>query len=288
MTRRKPGAATKAREPLSLDDSPLGRAWSREIEDRRNRRHPNTADLEDAVARLPLAVKSGTLPWPAHWSPVPPLRLVRPALANTATDAEIAGCFVTNLIAARVTPVPTENERQRARLVGALAAKVRGLRSEVHALGLTERDLFALVAYHEPADGMRGLRDAIGPTRRAVLDALSDRPGSAMTVLDALAPAATHAFLPPRMWNPADPPRAQATATLDALLCVLSVFVPAATIDMATRCTVACYPADERGIRKRAAKYLALHRPELRSREGLSWGAGELSPLIPLDSSVTA
>lgn len=287
MTRRKTGSASKDRSMLGLDDSPLGRAWNREIKDRRNRGHPSAEEIEAAVPRLPLVVKSGTLQWPAHWPPVPTLRLVRPALRDTASCDEIAHNFVLHVCEARLGRKPSEDERQRELLIQRLAQKIRGLRSEVHALGLSERDLFYRFAYHEPADGMQRIRETIEPVRSALFAMMDHRPGSAMTVLNALAPAAKHAFLRPRMWNLVNPPRAQSTSSFDAMLCVLSTFMPGATIHLAKDCAIAFHPDDERGICKRAAQYLAKHRPELRPREGISWGSGELSPLIPLDSSVT-
>jgi hypothetical protein len=211
----------------------------------------------------------------------------RPAIARDASEQELADHFALHLAAAGFASPPSEDERQRARHIQALAMKVRALRSEVAALRLTEMDLFNLVAYvGSTSEPLATMRDALGADRFRVLSAMSDRPGSAIQVLESLPAAAVHALLPPREWNPADPPRARATASLDAFLCKLSVFVGGATVELATACAIAFHPDAERGIRKRAAKHLDTHRYELRPREGLSWGAAELSPLIPLESSV--
>lgn len=273
----------------ALDETPIGMAWRRNIASRIERGHPSAAAVVAMVERLPSEVKSGVMPAPDWWLSKPrPVKMWGPSVDMDSSEDEIAHNFVTHLCLFRLAVPPSVEKLQRARLIASAERKLAALRRDLELLGVTQHELFLALrdkAWHaEPSEWKTGNIFRSRPSEAVSLN-LSEEPGSALFVLDAFLPAARSPLcqhvLDLQLWNPDDPPEEPATATLDAFVCVLSVFVAGATLTLAAQCAVACHPEQARGIYRRAAKYRRAHGDALQPRQGIEWGAGALSPLPP-------
>lgn len=275
--------------PVALDDTPLGQAWARTIEDRAKRGHPSATAIVAMVERLPAEVKSGPMPPPAWWpgKVCLPLRTIAPAVDRDSSEAEVADNFVSHMCLHRLAVPPSPEQRERELLIASAERKVAALRRDLQRLGVTQQELFWVLrsSPHE-SEFTNTLRSIFRGTPNEVWSmTLSDHPGSALCVLDAFIPAARAPLFESaaqvRLWNPDDPPCEPATATLDAFACVLSVFFAGATLTLAARCAIACHPERARGIYRRAARYRSVHGDALQPRQGIEWREGAFSPLPP-------
>lgn len=274
----------------ALDETPIGMAWRRNIASRIERGHPSAAAVIAMVQRLPPEVKSGAMPAPAWWPGKLwlPLRTITPSVDRDSSEDEIADNFVSHLCAHRLAVPPTVEKLQRARVIASAERKLVALRRDLERLGVTQQDLFLALQNKawraEPLEWKTANVFRCSPAEALSLN-LSDEPGSALFVLDAFIPAARAPILlraaEARLWNPDNPPKEPATATLDAFACVLSVFVAGATLKLAAQCAIACHPEQARGIYDRAASYRHAHGDALQPRQGIEWGTGALSPLPP-------
>lgn len=285
----------------ALDETPIGLAWS-ELLDRARRDDPA---LFERIARFlvaaPDGVKSGivTLEPPVErraWNAELGIwmhgyegaeHLYRSELPELLPHKLVM--WMAHAVLAKAQPKASIAKDLRAQRE-AIREKAKSFGTDLAALGVSLSDAVSALLWFVKAPDGRSLRDLLSREAQAEIHSAlercdGDRPGSArVLILEIAAHGARERMRSSRLFDPESPPRTDATASLDAFICVLSLFSTRATLSLAERCALAAHPDEDpdkpmrKAIKERARRYRQRYGEALRMRPIPEWGDGDLSP----------